>query len=209
MIKRKAWDYTSKYRDAAHSQCNLNYSEQRILTINMHGGSNYDFHMIIKELAREFDTVSVLPENTEKYISISIPITLKEINNKVDDQDFVYHIIFNDTYRFLTKLLSAAVDDLSEINNPLQCLKCSERFKEYNNFCYFDKLRNSVLGYKCEECDAFRGKSFETVKKKFKNILFVKIITKMILKKILMKNLYYYQKTRMFIRMNTWTLLIN
>ena len=50
----------------------LNYSEQRILTINMHGGSNYDFLMIIKELTKELDTVSVLPENTEKYIPIYI-----------------------------------------------------------------------------------------------------------------------------------------
>ena len=71
--------YTGKYKDAAHSQCNLNYSEQKIFPTNMHGGSNYDFHTIIKELAREFDAVSVLPENTEKYISISIPITLKKV----------------------------------------------------------------------------------------------------------------------------------
>ena len=58
--------YTGKYRGAAHSHCNLNYSEQITLAINMHGGSNYDFHMIIKELARKFDTVSLLPENTKK-----------------------------------------------------------------------------------------------------------------------------------------------
>ena len=132
----------------------------------MHGGSNYDFHMTINQLARELDTVSVLPDDTEKYIIISTPMTLKKINNKGEDQDFVYHTRFNDTYRFLTKSLSAVVDDLSEINNLLQCLKYSERFKEYDNFCYFDKLRNNVLGYKCEKCDAFRGKSFETVKKK-------------------------------------------
>ena len=85
----------------------------------------------------------MLPENTEKYISISIPITLKKINNKGEDQDFVYHIRFNDTYRFLTK--------------SLQCLKYSKRFKKYDNFCYFDKLRNNVLGYKCEKSDAFRN----------------------------------------------------
>ena len=178
----------------------------------MHGASNYDFHIIIKELTREFDTVSVLPENTEKYISISIPITLKKINNKGEDQDFVYHIRFNDTYRFLTKSFSAAADDLSEINNPLQCLKCSERFKEYDNFCYFDKFRNNVLCYKCEECDAFRRKSFEIVKKK-KNlkthIVFVKIIIRIILKKIFMKNFYHYQKTRVFVRTNKWTFLKN
>ena len=49
----------------------------------MPGGLNQDFHMIIKELAREFDTVSVLPENTKKYISISIPIALKRLIIKV------------------------------------------------------------------------------------------------------------------------------
>ena len=76
--------------------------------------------------------------------------------------------------------------------------------------CYFDKLRNNVLEYKCKKCDAFRGKSFETVKKKLKtHILFVRIIIRMILKKILMKKFYYYQETSVFIRRNTWTLLIN
>ena len=107
-------------------------------------------------------------------------------------------------------MLTAAVDDLSEINNLLQCLECSDRFKQYDNFCYFDKLRNNVLGYECENCDAFRGKSFETVSKNLKtHIPFVKIIIRTILKKILMKKFYYYQKTRMFIRTNTWTLLLN
>ena len=62
----------------------------------MHGGSNYDFHMTINQLARELDTVSVLPDDTEKYIIISTPMTLKKINNKGEDQDFVYHTRFND-----------------------------------------------------------------------------------------------------------------
>ena len=38
--------------------------------------------------------------------------------------------------------------------------------------CYFDKLRNNVLEYKYKKCDAFRGKSFETVKKKLKTYSF-------------------------------------
>ena len=42
--------YTGKYRGAAHSLCNLRYSEQRNLTIGMHNGSNYDFHLTSKEL---------------------------------------------------------------------------------------------------------------------------------------------------------------
>ena len=37
--------YTGKYRGAAHSLCNLRYLEQRNITIGMHNGSNYDFHL--------------------------------------------------------------------------------------------------------------------------------------------------------------------
>ena len=44
--------YTGKYRGAAHSLCNLRYSEQRNLTIGMHNGSNYDFHLTSKELQK-------------------------------------------------------------------------------------------------------------------------------------------------------------
>ena len=42
--------YTGKYRGAAHSLCNLRYSEQRNLNIGMHNGSNYDFLLTSKEL---------------------------------------------------------------------------------------------------------------------------------------------------------------
>ena len=44
--------YTGKYRGAAHSLCNLRYLEQRNLTIGMHNGSNYDFHLTSKELQK-------------------------------------------------------------------------------------------------------------------------------------------------------------
>ena len=40
-----------------------------------HNGSNYDFHFIIKELAEEFKKqFSCLGENTEKYITFTVPI---------------------------------------------------------------------------------------------------------------------------------------
>ena len=38
-------------------------------------GSNYDYHFIIKELAEEFEgQFTCLGENTEKYITFSVPI---------------------------------------------------------------------------------------------------------------------------------------
>ena len=39
--------YTGKYRGAAHYLCSSKYDEQRTVSIILHNGSNYDFHLII------------------------------------------------------------------------------------------------------------------------------------------------------------------
>ena len=61
--------YTGIYRDPAHSNCNLNYKESKEIPVVFHNGSVYDYDLIIKELAKEFDgQFYCLGENTEKYI---------------------------------------------------------------------------------------------------------------------------------------------
>ena len=45
--------YTGKFRDAGHSICNLRYAVQKEIPIISHNGSHYDYHFIIKELAKE------------------------------------------------------------------------------------------------------------------------------------------------------------
>ena len=60
--------YTGIYRGAAHSICNLRYSTQRDIFVVIHNGTNYDFHLIIKELNEEFRTeIQCIPEDKEKY----------------------------------------------------------------------------------------------------------------------------------------------
>ena len=68
--------YTGKFRGAAHSICNLNYEVPQEIPVKIHNGSKYDYHFIIKELAEEFrgEDFECLVENTEKYISFSVPI---------------------------------------------------------------------------------------------------------------------------------------
>ena len=45
--------YTGKYRSDAHSICTLGYKiPKEIPVVN---GSNYDYHVIIKELTEEFE----------------------------------------------------------------------------------------------------------------------------------------------------------
>ena len=45
--------YTGKYRGAAHN--NLRYKVPKEIPVVFHNGSTYDYHFIIKELAKEFE----------------------------------------------------------------------------------------------------------------------------------------------------------
>ena len=47
--------YSGEYRGAAHSICNLKYSVPKEIPIVFLNGSNYDYHVIIKELAEVFE----------------------------------------------------------------------------------------------------------------------------------------------------------
>ena len=44
--------FTSKYRGAAHNNCNLRYKIAKEVPIVFHNFSTYDYHFIIKELAK-------------------------------------------------------------------------------------------------------------------------------------------------------------
>ena len=96
--------FTGKYRGAAHNTCNLRYKIPKNIPVIFHNGSTYDYHFIIKELACEFDgNFECLGENTEKYITFSVPIK-KRIDNK--NIDITYKIKFIDSFRFMATSLS-------------------------------------------------------------------------------------------------------
>ena len=82
--------YTGKFRAAAHSICNLSYKVPQEIPVKIHNGSKYDYHFIIKELAKEFKgEFECLGENTEKYISFSVPIKKEhdeEKNNYIQNK---------------------------------------------------------------------------------------------------------------------------
>ena len=52
MRKFRDCHYTGKYRGGAHSKCNLNYKIIKEIPVLFHNGSVYDYHFIIKYLAR-------------------------------------------------------------------------------------------------------------------------------------------------------------
>ena len=60
----------------------LRYKIPKETQIVFHNGSTCDYHFIIKDLVKEFDgNFEYLGENTEKYITFSVPLK-KEIKNK-------------------------------------------------------------------------------------------------------------------------------
>ena len=93
---------TGKYRGATHNICNLRYKVPKEIPIVFHNGCTYDYHFIMKELVKEFNgNFECLGENTEKYITFSVPIK-KKIENK--DLEITYKIKCIDSYRFMSVL---------------------------------------------------------------------------------------------------------
>ncbi|KAJ8915417.1 hypothetical protein NQ315_008307 [Exocentrus adspersus] len=90
---------TSKYRGAAHQDCNLNYQNSFNIPVVFHNLSGYDSNFIMKQLATGFaGPIRLLPVNKEKYISFTKIVEGTEIQLR-----------FIDSYRFM----SSSLDKLS------------------------------------------------------------------------------------------------
>ena len=167
--KKKAKDhchYTGEFRGAPHSKCNLRYKVPKEIPIVFHDGSTYDHHFIIKKLVEEFEgDFECLGENTEKYITFSVPLKKENDNGK----KITYKLKFIDSYRFMSTSLSNLVDNLSGVYDK-ECKKCMERKKIRLN-CEFIGFKNDRLNYKCKECKASYTKLANESIKKFSNFV--------------------------------------
>ena len=115
-----------EYRDPTHSISNFKYSIPKKIPIVFQHGSNYDYYFIIKELGDEFKKLfTCLGENTEKYITFTIP-TEKEVarideNGEVIIEHIPYILQSIDSARFMEILLSNLVNNFSEGILKIQC----------------------------------------------------------------------------------------
>ena len=143
--------FTDKYRGAAHNTCNLRYKIPKNIPVIFHNGSTYDYRFIIKELACEFEgNFECLGENTEKYITFSVPIK-KRTENK--NMDITYKIKLIDSFRFMATSLSKLVDNLTENVHIDKC----DKYK--SNLC-FVRAMNETLLFKCTDCEKEHEKEF-------------------------------------------------
>ena len=143
--------FTGKYRGAAHNTCNLRYKIPQNIPVIFHNGSTYDYHFIIKELACEFEgNFGCLGENTEKYITFSVPIK-ERIDNK--NIDITYKIKFIDSFRFMATSLSKLVDNITDNIHNYKYIKCK------SNLCFVRAI-NEKLIFKCIDCEKEYEKEF-------------------------------------------------
>ena len=143
--------YTGKYRGAAHNICNLRYKVPKEISVVFHNGSTYDYHFIIKELVKEFEcNFDCLGENTEKYVTFSVPLKKKTENKNLE---ITYKIKLIDSSRFMSSSLSKLVDNLSEGIHNNKCSDCK------SNLDYVRITKNKKLLLKCFNCNIYYKKN--------------------------------------------------
>ena len=102
-----------------------------------------DYHFIIRELVKEFEgNFECLGENTEKYITFSLPIK-KRIENK--DMKITYKIKFIDSFKFMATSLSKLVDNLTEGIHSDKCMNCKSDIS-------YMKVIDETLIFRCFSC---------------------------------------------------------
>lgn len=101
---------SGKYRGAAHNSCNLNYKQAHFLPVFIHNLKGYDGHLLIQGLGFfKEQEISVIPSNSEKYISFSLG-----------------RLRFLDSLQFLNASLEKLVSNLE----PIQLKLTRQHFKD-------------------------------------------------------------------------------
>ena len=161
--------YTGKYRRAVHDICDLIYKIPKEIPVVFHDGSTYNYHFIIKELAEEFGReFECLYENTEKYVTFSVPIKKEITKIDKDGNDKImkisYKIKFIDICRFMSSSLSSLVDNLSEGLHSDKCTNCKSCLD-------YMIAKDDQLIFRCFECEENFKKDFNNeLIKRFANI---------------------------------------
>ena len=141
--------YTGRYRGAAHDTRNFRYKIPKEIPVVFHNGSTYDYHFIIKGLAEEFEGhFECLWENTEKYITFSVPIKkqITKLDNDGNDKivNISYKIKFIGSFRFISSSLSNLLDNLSEELHSGKCTDCKSCLD-------FVSVKDEQLIFRCFE----------------------------------------------------------
>lgn len=137
--------FSGEFRGPLCNQCNLAKKKGRFIPVFFHNLKGYDSHLILSSINNEViqhSDISVIPNNSEKYISFSY----KKLRNP--ESKLTYEIRFLDTFSFM----QSSLDSLSKNLNDDQ-LKISKQFFKNNN--QFKLMRRKGI-YPYEYMNSFK-----------------------------------------------------
>ena len=109
--------YTGKFFGWAHQYCNFNRKTINFTPVIAHNLSNYDVHHLCQALS-ELDPkhkISIIPQNSERFISLSIGFHIKSYKNQAGKKCNIYeHMRFIDSLKFMMAPLSNLADNLPD-----------------------------------------------------------------------------------------------
>ena len=89
---------TSKFRGAAHQNCNVNFQLTKKVPVIFHNLRGYDSHLIFNELDKFDVKIKVIPNELEKYMAFFL--------NKI--------LVFIDSMQFMNSSLDKLVKNLPD-----------------------------------------------------------------------------------------------
>ena len=63
--------YTGEYKNSAHKTCNIKFYYEKSLNVFFHNLKGYDSHFLIQDLGKFKGRKSIIPNNTEIFLSFN------------------------------------------------------------------------------------------------------------------------------------------
>ena len=107
---------SEKYRGAAHSNCNINYSYKNVkIPVVFHNLRGYDGHLIMQEIGKYAKDITVIPNTAEKYITFTMN-----------------RFVFIDSFQFMNESLEKLAESLKKANDMSLLSNLVDGFKSFN-----------------------------------------------------------------------------
>ena len=112
--------YSSLYRGAAHSSCNLRYKILSYIPVVFHNLAGYDAHLFIRELAKHTTHMGVTAKNVEDYISFSIKVEVdKYVDREGNERPREIELRFIESFKFMSSSLDSLVNNFAKRGHKL------------------------------------------------------------------------------------------
>ena len=107
--------FTGKFREAAHSSCNLKFKKPKFAPVFFHNLSGYDSHLFVKNLRKSEGDIDYILNNEEKYISFSKEIQVRiYLDKDKNEKPKMHEIRFLDSTKFMASSLDSLVKNLGK-----------------------------------------------------------------------------------------------